>query len=322
LDKRNPISNEPCPRGKVRFLESIPDFLALLGEETTVPIAPTVIASTHRWLQRWANRTLQGLAGAEIKGYLYELSQEEHSGLEVERERRLLRCFFRWARRSGWVSADPTLELKRSPTSREELLRAWSALEQRRLLEACRSPKDHGSLAFAKESGASPPYLYPLVLLGLRTGIHLENLIDLEWRQVDLLRARARLPSPKGSPRIPDVPLDVPLDKEVRAELGRILRKAKKLPSVPYRVFDAVALPLFKGAPDKHEVIRAFKRARQKAGIFPGDFQSLRLSFARNCACAAVPISFAARPFDQEEDLSLVREIYEEHLILETPPKK
>jgi integrase len=121
---------------------------------------------------------------------------------------------------------------------------------------------------------------------------------------------------------MPEAPPDVPLDKEVRAELGRILRKARKLSSVPLRVFDAAGIPIFKGVPDKNEVIRAFKRARQRAGIFPGDFHSLRLSFARNCACAGVPISFAARPFDREEDLSLVREIYEEHLILEKPPKR
>ncbi len=196
---------------------------------------------------------------------------------------------------SGWTTVDPTNSLNHTHALSRRGATCWTSLEQRRLLDACRQP---------------PAYLRPLVLMGLRTGLRLGHLLNLQWRHVDLTRGRIQIPAEEVAA---GCVLDLSIDIDTRGVLEQLLQMACKSGTPQRRVFDAVGLPLWNGRPEHHAVLAAFRTARRRAGLPEGNFDSLRLSFARNCAKACVPISYPLRIGDWDEP-ALVQKVYAEFM--------
>ena len=306
------------PRFPGRFREAVPDFLTLLCEGHGLWVDPSVKASLRRWADLWHERTLDSMHPEEIQSYLANLAQKGHTGAGIEKEKALLRAFFRWARRCGWTDGDPTSGLTHTRILPDRPVVAWSVAEQRRLLAACcgrflvpasaaggRSCAP-GRLA-SRKALIVPAYLYPLVLLGLRTGLRLGDLLNLEWRHVFLREPRIRIPASEFR-TLRDI--DVPFDVDVLSFLLKMLRLARRLPALPQRVLDVVGLPSWKGRPDELQILRTFRATRKKAGIRPGDFNSLRLTYLGNCARAGLPLEAALTLCDWEGDPEAVAKLF------------
>jgi len=231
----------------------------------------------------------------------------------------LLHSFFRWGTRRDLTHVDPTEGLPRTRPLPERPAIPWTAIEQQRLLDACRGIFDkqdpgrkflHSRPGQRRGVSAVPPeYLYPLVFLGLRTGLRLGDLLHLEWRHIDFVRQRIIIPGVEVR-TLTDI--DIPLHPDVRALLEEIFSQALSLPQVPPRILEAVGLPMWKGLPDEREVLHVFRVVRRHADIQKGDFNSLRVSFLRNCALARVPMKDAARLCDWDGEGAILNLIYED----------
>jgi integrase len=256
----------------------------------------------NRWKNRWAMRTLRNFTGDDVSSYLEDLVERGHTESEIQREKTLFQSFFRWAVRSGWADGNPAAELRcllQAPSTRSV---SWSSGEQQKFLEACRrrrSTPGQGLLL-------PPKYLYPLTLLGLRTGLQLASLLNLEWRHVDLVGGRLVIPSVEvhaaGAIKIPLSIDALQVLKDLRAKVDAMTRP-------PQKVLAVLRPPVRGKRFDSRQALIDFRYARKRAGVPDGDFYSLRLSFARNCAEEGVPIKAADRMVDWE-DLDELMEIY------------
>ncbi|MBI4602460.1 MAG: site-specific integrase [Planctomycetes bacterium] len=319
-----PPRRQARPIRQTRFREAIPDYRTLLENATRLPLEVFPLSCFSRWGERWGLEPMSALGADNLQAYFRELALKGHELREIEKEKALLRAFYRWARRSGWTEDDPTEALERTRALPEHPLTTWTGPEQDRLLatawlpwrrslgEAC-APEGRRREARAQaepsKAWVPPLYLHPLVLMGLRCGLRLGHVLHLEWRHVDHEARRIRVPAceVKGGRDI-----DLPVDADVHAALSTLRRRGAALSPAPVRVLDPVGLPLWKGAPDEHAVLHAFRLARKQARIPEGDFNSLRLTFARNCARAGVPMSYVLRVSDWD-DPSAVQEVYGVH---------
>jgi integrase len=299
---------------ELRFREALADFRTLCGRPGGAPPVPFHLACLDRWRERWSDRTLRGLNATEVLAYFRELAWKGHTNLELERERSLFRALYRWAQRTGRVRNDPTASLGSFVALPRAPAPAWSPTEQRRLLDAARglAPVADGTSAAPTPvdpaSARVPLYLYPLILLGLRTGLRLDEVLRLEWRHVNLWRARIR--TAPGELR--GAAIDLPLPTDAAAVLGALRRFAGRFDRLPTLVFAAAGLPLVDGEPDEECVLAAFRKARELAGLAAGNFAALRLAFARNCATAGVPMKHVVAVYDWG-DRETLEAIYEEH---------
>jgi len=222
----------------------------------------------------------------------------------MEKERALLVSFYRWAQRCGWVASSPMIKLGRTRPVPAQTPVAWTSAEQCRLLEVCR-----GSTVTGKSRpDAAPPYLFPLVLLGMRTGLRLGHLLHLQWRHVNLVAGRLTVP---GQEVKNGFEIDVPLDGDCCHAIAALLGRAQKRSLLPRRAFDLADLPLWKDRPEERIVLQAFRRARAKAEIREGDFSAVRMTFVGNCARAGVPITYPLRVGDWD-DPAHVKKVYQE----------
>lgn len=278
---------------ELRFFEALPDFSVLLTGHTHLEPPPFEAACLERWKARWAVRVVASLGAQEIQGYLRELSVRGASEHQLRAERALLGNFYRWVTGCGFSGNDPTRQLDRTRARlRPQGGVHWNATEQRRLLEAARS---------------GPAYLHPLILLAIRTGLRLGHLLNLEWRHIDLVVGRILIPAEEVASGRPIV---ISLDLDGRGALAQILDRALAGGTRSSRIFDPVGLPLWNGKPDLHSVRSAFRQARRRSGIPEGEIDSLRLTFARNCAKACVPVTYPVMVGDWEDDAE-VKKIYE-----------
>ena len=291
-----------------RFHEAIPEYMARITERTGLPPEPFVSLCCHRWVERWSRTTLAGLRTKDLQSYFSALVDHGSSPRDLRKEKALLVSFYRWAQRHGWVSASPMTKLGQTRTPPTPYPIAWTSVEQRRLLEACRGSTPARKPWGALRSGAPPAYLYPLVLICMRTGLRLRHLVHLRWCHVDLVTGRLTVPAHEAKN---GYEIDVPLDGDCCEALDQLLRQNQKPLLLPRRIFEPADLPLSGERPEEHAALQAFHRARKIARVREGDFGSVRLTFAGNCARAGVPVSYPLRVGDWD-DPELLRKLYQE----------
>lgn len=113
----------------------------------------------------------------------------------LDRQRSTLRVFWRWARREGYVRADPAdgLEHLRLGQGQRRQGRWLTRPEARQLLDACglddQGRRDH-----------------TLILLGLLVGLRRAELAGLTWRSVDLSQRRLTVQGKGGKLAVVGLP--------------------------------------------------------------------------------------------------------------------
>ena len=194
-------------------------------------------ALTGKLLAEWRDRRLK-----------------EVSGSSVNRELNLLSHAINVARKEWGINIANPVELIQRPKHNKPRERRLTTDELDRLLEQLETTgrTEQGTYM---AGGTHNPWLRPLVLVAIETGMRQSELLSLIWRKVDLSKRVATLDDTKnGSRRV------VPLSKAAIAALGGLPR------SIEGRVFPT----------SREAVKRGFRRAAERAGITNLHFHDLR----------------------------------------------
>lgn len=197
-----------------------------------------------RFLQRakMAGYSLSKLSSEVVAGFRDDRLQKVGAGAVI-RDLSLLSSVINHARREWGVTAGNPCALVRKPATPAGRSRVLSVEEEMRLVIAL------------QPQGRRNTWMLPLVKLALETAMRRGELLALQWRNIDLARQTAYLPTSKsGKPRT------VPLSTSAVALLA-VLPKT-----------DAdIVFPI---TPQTMEA--AFKRARVRAGVADLRFHDLR----------------------------------------------
>jgi integrase len=100
----------------------------------------------------------------------------------VNRELSILRGLLRLAAADecGYLEKAPRVRLEREPQGR---LRFLAHDERDRLLDECRKAAEHPVVS------CRSPFLYPVVVVALNTGMRKSEILNLEWPRIDFSRA-------------------------------------------------------------------------------------------------------------------------------------
>ncbi len=202
--------------------------------------------------------TLQELSAAEIINYKNQRLEKGAAQSSIRNELGLLRNAFNVARREfGWKVENPfdRLQLKLKAGERNRWL---TYEEEQRLL-----PRTEGKL-FGN--------LKDIVILDLQTGLSQEEILKLQWTQIDLKRATLTTKRKKTERR--DLPTrTIPLNRTA----VKLLKQRHKVMAIGsfFVFFNSVGKQI-----DASKLKRAFKEAVKEAEIVDFTFHDLRHTFA------------------------------------------
>lgn len=120
------------------------------------------------------------------------------------------------------------------------------------------------------------PHLKPIVITALNTGARKEEILSLEWDNVDLKHGFILLDKTKNGDR-----REIPINETLRATLQNPMRRL----DIPYVFYDPVDGKRYK------DVKRSFKTAIKRAGITDFRFHDLRHTFASQLVMSGVDIT-------------------------------
>ncbi|HUX64345.1 site-specific integrase [Sulfuricella sp.] len=218
-----------------------------------------------------AHYKMSALSGAALSDWISR-RQTVVKSATVRRELDIISQAITKARRAWGVhlSENPVSLIER-PKPAKARDRRLSEAEESALLSALEDHAGHGK---KYRQGTRNPWIKPLVMLALETAMRRGELLDLEWRYVDLARCFVHLPETKnGSAR------DVPLSTHALAILSALPR------SITGKVFPVTANAVH-GAWDR-AVARAqsdYEKECQAKGIRPlaGFMDNLRFHDLRH----------------------------------------
>jgi integrase len=216
------------------------------------------------------------------------------SPLTVNQDIRALRAGLSRATEWGLLTANPIGKIKQASADDRGVVRFLSPDEERRLRTALadRDAARRAARASANgwrrgrghvpwpEYGAYTDYVTPLVLVALNTGLRRGELLQLQWRDVDLSR---RMLTVRGEGAKTGQTRHVPLNSDIADVL-----KAWKEPSAEPDWF------VFSGSTTTTpltEARKAWRAVLQKARITSFRFHDLRHSFASKLAMAGVDLN-------------------------------
>lgn len=169
----------------------------------------------HNLLPRLASRRIAALGVEDVAALITELQGHGRSAKSTANALGTLQGILRFARRRGWVLADPVelLEPEERPRHPRRRQRVLGRVEIERLLDAC------------------PPQGRLLVITALYSGLRISELLGLIWADVDfaagLIRVRAQLsrahqgePARRAAPKTPASGREVPLVEQLSQQLA------------------------------------------------------------------------------------------------------
>ena len=163
------------PRSAPKQLAQLEWWHSEIGALTLANVTPDILADCRNKLLRGPGRRGENRSPSTVVRYMAALSH----------------VFSVAVREYGWIESNPMRKVTKpkEPAGRSRFL---SDLERDRLLEACRA--------------SDAPYLYPIVVLALSTGMRQGEILGLDWDDVDLRSGTVTLRETKnGETRV--VPL-------------------------------------------------------------------------------------------------------------------
>jgi integrase len=178
---------------------------------------------------------------------------EEVSGSTVNRELNIISHVITVARKEWGIQIEnPVAMIRRPPENRARERRLHKGEEFRLLSSIDDEPRNEkGQLG----SGTRNPWLKPIVLFAIETGMRRSEMLSLKWKDIDLENHAAHLHDTKNASA-----REVPLSSQARKVLKELPR------SLDGRVFPTTA----------DAVKKAFQRACERAGIENFHFHDLR----------------------------------------------
>jgi len=160
----------PGKKGEKKQTAQLNWWADQIGDYTLADVSPALIAETREKLARQPTKRGPTTSPATVVRYLAALST----------------AFSVAVKEWGWVEENPLRKVTK-PTEPRGRVRFLSDDERDRLLSACRD-SEH-------------PYLYPVVVLALSTGMRDMEIRGLTWDRVDLKRSRLLLEETKNGER-------------------------------------------------------------------------------------------------------------------------
>lgn len=228
------------PKSKDKQTAQLQWWKEQIGAYALADVTPALIVQCRDKL--WSEITVRGKlrSGATVVRYMAALSH----------------VFTIAVREWGWIEDSPMRKVTKPKESRGRV-RFLSDEERNRLLKACRE--------------SSNPYLYPVVVLALSTGMRRGEIMDLTWDKVDLGRGRAILHETKNG------------DYRAAPLAGHALELLKELAKVR-RIDSNLLFPSKEIQPQKPQkpvdLRDPWDAAVEKAGIHDFRFHDLRHSAA------------------------------------------
>ncbi|MEW6740966.1 MAG: tyrosine-type recombinase/integrase [Nitrospirota bacterium] len=206
----------------------------------------------------FAGMTLREISSTEIISYKNRRLEHGASHSSIQNELGLLRNAFNIARREfDWKVENPfdRLQLKLRPGNRDK----WLTYEEEKKLLSKAEGKLHGQLR-------------DIIILDLNTGLSQEEILKLQWTQIDLKRATLTTKRKKTERR--ELPTrTIPLNKTA-LELLRQRHRVRAIGSF-YVFFNSAGQKI-----DASKLKRAFKKTVEEAEIVDFTFHDLRHTFA------------------------------------------
>jgi integrase len=129
--------------------------------------------------------------------------------------------------------------------------------------------------ALLKACAKSPPYLRPIIITAVNTGLRKSNILSLKWEDnIDLKHGFILLPKTKNGSK-----LETPINQTLRETLKNLPRRLDS----PYVFTDSEGKKI-------KDIKRSFKSALRRAGIKDFRFHDLRHTFASHLVMAGVDI--------------------------------
>jgi integrase len=177
----------------------------------------------------------------------------------VNRELALLKHMLTKAVDWGYLKQNPSKSVKllKEPPGR---LRYLEADEIEQLLDECHNPQ--------------APYLRPVVIVALHTGMRLGEILGLRWGDIDLRQRLISITKTKNNER-----KTLPINDILYEELGKLPRHMTS----PYLFHHPNGTRILR-------IDRSFHSALARAGITGFRFHDLRHTFASHLAMRSVPL--------------------------------
>lgn len=210
------------------------------GDFALADVTPALVGEYRDYLMR------EGRSGPTTNRYLAALS---HAFTVAMKE---------W----GWLDDTPMRKVTK-PKENQGRLRYLNEDELKRLRHACKA--------------SANPYLYPVVMLALSTGMRRAEIMELTWDRVELGTGRLRLDKTKNKER-----RMLPLQGEARtalAELGKVRR-----------LDTALLFPSHDNPNKPMDLRKPWEAVLAEAGITSFRFHDLRHTCASYLAMHGVPL--------------------------------
>jgi integrase len=230
-----------------------PTFAELLRRYEAEYLCDTTAASqaSHGYVlrafaERYGSWTLTRLTPAFFRGWRHELRQTNYNPGTIRTYLGYLGSVFTFAvQELEWLSENPLAKVRKPPEAPGRV-RFLSDEERTRLLDVCQQSRQR--------------WLYFLVVLAISTGCRRNEMLTLEWDQVDLEQGVLRLVSTKNKERRP-----VP----VTGLALRLLREHAACSTSRW---------LFPGRDGQHalDIEKTWKKVRDQAGLVDFRFHDLR----------------------------------------------
>jgi len=207
----------------------------------------------------FGNKFLHQITRESIEDYQNKRLDEGKSHSTINREVACMKTIFNKAIDWKLTKENPASKIKmlREPPP---IVRYLATDEIEKLLKGC-------EMSEAK-------HLYPIVFVALNTGMRLDEILKLKWRDVDLPNGYIHIEKAKGGKR-----RDIPLN----SELTNLLRFSIKKPNTEYLFCDENDKPF-------SNINRSWKTAKRRAGIKNFRFHDLRHSFASYLVMSGVDL--------------------------------
>lgn len=198
-----------------------------------------------QWLRHpLAKRSLSSLKGKDFAKHRND-RLEEVSAATLRLELALISHVFTIASKEWNIPVTNPISLIRKPTANNARTRRLEDDEEDRLLTACQQSMN--------------PLLYPIVVLAIETAMRLSELLDMEWKDIDIKKRTIVLSDTKnGTART------IPLS----------LRAIDILSSIPKHI--AYRRVFYTWKPRSDAMNGAWKAAVKKAGLLDFHFHDLR----------------------------------------------
>lgn len=240
----------------------------------------------HLYRLLGADRVLNQLTQADTHGYCMTRRREGATPGTVNREIGFLSAALNWGRKTlGWKLENPA-EAQRMP----------EPVGRNRWL----TQEEAASLLQAARLEVKAPHLVDFIQLGLHTGMRAGEMLELDWRRVDLKQDQVRLGADdQKNGRLGSVPLN----KTAReAILSRARFRATHCPASPWvfcnRKGERIA-----------SVKKSFASAVKRAGILHCTPHDLRRTCASWLVQARTPIQEVARLL-RHADIQVTMNVY------------